>query len=305
MSQTARSIARSGQSPLDLGVSAAASPDAYMPDPVRRRELGQYFTPVWAAEALVERFFPDLCVTDVVIDPSCGDGRFLQAIPQEVLAIGVEIDPAVAKLARTRTSRRVLVGDFLTIPLDVSPTVIVGNPPFRAMLIDGFLDRAHRLLPEDGRLGMVLPAHLFQTAGRVAEYAECWSIRQELIPRNLFPQLSIPLVFGLFIRSRRRTLVGFALYRETAAIQKLADWVRDLLEGEATPKSVWYEVLVRALAQLGGRATLDRIYRAIEGRRPTSNRFWKEKVRQTLQAYSDTFVNVDRGEWALGISSRL
>ena len=60
MSQTVRHIVRSGQSQLDLGVSAASSPDADMPDPVRRRELGQYFTPVWAAEALVERFFPDL-----------------------------------------------------------------------------------------------------------------------------------------------------------------------------------------------------------------------------------------------------
>jgi hypothetical protein len=52
------------------------------------RDLHQYFTPTWAAELLVQRHFADLGPKDCVAEPSCGDGRFLMAIPPEVPPCG-------------------------------------------------------------------------------------------------------------------------------------------------------------------------------------------------------------------------
>lgn len=87
--------------------------------------LCQFFTPLWIAEALVERHFPGLDKNDLVIEPSCGYGAFLAAIPQVVRAVGVEIDPLVAQVAHDQTGREIVVGDFRTIPLSVTPTAII------------------------------------------------------------------------------------------------------------------------------------------------------------------------------------
>lgn len=69
--------------------------------------LCQWFTPAWLAEALVERHFSRLDAADLVLEPTCGAGAFLRAIPAHVPAIGVEIDPALAAAARA-TGREVL-----------------------------------------------------------------------------------------------------------------------------------------------------------------------------------------------------
>lgn len=42
----------------------------------------------------------------------------------------------------------------------------------------------------------------------------------------------------------------------------------------------WRTAVVEAIAELGGQATLADMYAVIEGRRPTSNQFWRAKVRQ-------------------------
>lgn len=64
------------------------------------RDLCQWFTPERLAEAIVRRYFGDLSERDVVLEPSCGPGAFLRAIPASTRAIGVEIDPALAEEAR-------------------------------------------------------------------------------------------------------------------------------------------------------------------------------------------------------------
>jgi type I restriction-modification system DNA methylase subunit len=61
-----------------------------------QRSMGQYMTPDWAAEALVDRYFSDLGESDLVLEPSCGRGAFLRALPAHVQALGVEIDPNLA-----------------------------------------------------------------------------------------------------------------------------------------------------------------------------------------------------------------
>lgn len=263
----------------------------------RTKELCQYPTPGWAAAALVDRYFPELGRNDIACDPTCGPGAVLSAIPSETLALGVEIDPFVAEQARNNTGRQVIVGDFRTVDIDIRPTVFIGNPPFNLKIIDGILDRAFDLLADGGRVGMLLPAYMFQTASRVAGYADRWSLYQEIVPRNIYPGLSLPLVFAQFSKDNRRKLIGFALFRETADVQQMPAPYRQQLEVSGGP--VWRTVVATALKKLGGEADLQTLYSEIEGARPTRTTFWKEAIRKVLRQHADMFTVVAPGRYAL------
>lgn len=260
--------------------------------------LCQYFTPLWVAEALIERHFPRLDCADLVLEPTCGLGSFLKALPSHVPAVGVEIDPKVADVAAAETGRDIIVGDFRTVHLNIRPTAVVGNPPFIASVFDAVLDRCHDLLPENGRAGFILPTYFFQTARRVARYAERWSIAHELLPRNAFHRrMQTPLTFAVFSKDAKRILIGFALYREAADVHALAEPYRQALA--ATRGSLWKTVCQLALQRLGGEADLPTIYAEIEAHRPSRTQFWREKIRQTLRGYADTFRPVTTGRYAL------
>lgn len=257
-------------------------------------QLDQFFSPAWLAAGIVEHYFPALNSADHVLEPSCGNGRILQAIPAHVPATGIEIDAALAVQARANTGRNVITGDYRTVSLDFQPTAIIGNPPFDVAMIEALMQRAHGWLPEGGQMGLILPAYMFQTAARVAGYADHWSIRQDIIPRNVFPGLSKPLVFAVFSKDAARTLVGFAFFHEAAAVQQLPARFRQLF-AEATG-SVWQRVVSAALEALGGEASLEAIYCLVEGNRPTLTPHWREKIRQVCRA---DFRRVDRGRYAL------
>lgn len=266
----------------------------------RQAALGQWMTPDWAAAELVDQYFGDLGSTDVVIEPSCGRGAFLRAVPGYVPAVGVEIDPELAAAARRSTGRQVIVGDFRMVDLPLAPTAIIGNPPFQSRTVMDFLDRAWNLLEDDGRVGFILPAFVFQTASTVDDLAQRWLVRQDMIPRNLFPRLSHPLCFAVLTKGRARGLFGFALYHELAAVNRLQARYRALLaEGEG---SVWAAVVRAGLEALGGRAHLQQLYREIEGHRPTDNAFWHAKVRQVVQRIA---TRVGEGEWQLSETNDL
>lgn len=259
--------------------------------------LHQWFTPRWVTEAIVERHLADLTSSDTVLEPSCGDGRFLLAIPEHVDAIGVEIDPAVADAARLATGRDIITGDFLTAEIPRPVTHVVGNPPFDAATIHGFLDRAHGLLPDGGTCGLLLPAYVLQTSSKVMSMNRRWSISQELMPRNIFPRLHLPLVFAMFRKDRARTLVGFFLYREAADVRAMPKATRETLATDALRGSVWRRAVRAAFDAIGtARATLADLYAAVE--RPSENQFWREKVRQVLQTYPE-FRPVAPGAWEL------
>lgn len=265
-------------------------------DPVEptAADLGQWFTPRWVAEAVVERHFSDLGPGSCVLEPSCGPGHFLLALPDEVDAIGVELDPALAAQARANTGREIITGDFLRVQLPRPVTHIVGNPPFQSELVHGFLGRAHQLLPDGGVCGLLLPAYIFQTHSRLMDLHRQWSIEAEIIPRNIFPGLKLPLVFTMFRKDRVRTLVGFFLYREAADVAAMPRHIRDALETLAVG-SVWRSAVRAAFLTVGDCvASLEALYAAVE--RPTPNRYWREKVRQTLQVYPE-FSRAPDGRW--------
>lgn len=255
-------------------------------------------TPLYVAELLIERHFADLTANDLVLEPTCGRGAFLRAIPDHVPAIGIERDAALAAEARLLSGRCVIEGDITSVPVDFRPSVLLGNPPFKMAVIEAILRRAQVWLEDGGRVGMILPCSIFQTAATLLRFAEHWSIAQEMMPRNCFGHLRYHLCFATFTKERQRRLVGFALYGEVAAVNRLpGDYYRLFTH---TPRPLWRSVVEAALQKLGGAATLDAIYGAIEGARPSANRFWREKVRQVLQRH---FHRVGPGYWAVSPES--
>lgn len=260
-------------------------------------KFGQYFTPSWFAELVVERYFSNLSPDSVVLDPSCGDGSMLAAVSSDIAAIGVELDPEVAELARLNTGREIITGSFTEVEIPCEISHIIGNPPFKVGTIESFLNRAHTLLPEGGQAGLILPAFFYQTAGRVVKYSRQWSIQVEMIPRNLYPGLKHPLVFSMLTKDQKRILVGLSFYAETASQKSLKAIYREFIEKSGG--SAWLSVCKLALQRLGGSAALVDIYREIEGVKPTESQFWREKVRQTLRRYSDTFSGNGNGHYQL------
>lgn len=251
--------------------------------PVLDAALSQWFTPAWAAEMLTEDALKDM--GDVgVVEPSCGDGAFLCSIPRRNPAIGVEIDPRMAERARAASGRPVLVGDFSTADVAVENLgLVLGNPPFDMPTIDAFVRRSHALLPEDGLLALILPAHVLSTTSRVARWNAMFGIEQQVIPRSLFPRISLPLLWTKFRKTQRRTMVGFLLFDEQRDVESMPRELRRVLGRPGT----WREAVGLALHALGGEAELEEVYRAVEPRRPSGNRWWRDKVRQTLALYFD------------------
>lgn len=263
-------------------------------------DLGQWFTPSWAAEQIIEQEFSWLAAGARVVEPSCGDGAFLCAMTETWNATGVEIDPVAAARARAASGRPVIVGDFLTVDLAHLGQVqaIIGNPPFQADLIAGFLDRSAQLLEEGGRAGFILPAYILQTSSKVERMADKFSIGQKMLPRNLFPNARLPLVFATFTKDRERSLSGFLLYREAQEIRAIDRRWQEAVAGARDSRGTWYGVVHEILVALGGEADLEHVYSAIQPKRPSDNPHWKAKVRQVLQ-HPKRFVRAGPARYAL------
>lgn len=273
-----------------LGPSTSEPEDVAIP--VRNHELHQFFTAPWVAEELIDNALEGMGKPSI-LEPSCGAGAFLGAIPQDCPALGVEIDPRWKLIAEKNSGRRVITGDFTTCDLEgFEYQMLLGNPAFTVSTIDAFLNRGHRELPEDGLIAFILPAYAFQTARTVTNWMDRFSISLDMIPRNIFPGLSKPLVWAKFRKTGIKRYRGLLLFRETDAINAMNRFARDAL----TKPGTWKEAVTQALASLGGEASLPAIYDAITpARRETG--FWKEKIRQTLARYG--FVPKGQGRWAL------
>jgi len=161
---------------------------------------GGYYTPKAITKYITEWAIQSS--VDTVLEPSCGDGSFLEDICNKLSdlgcqeasigsqVLGIELDPAEAKKA-SNYSARVVNEDFFTFyrSSDALFDVVVGNPPFiryqnfneefrkiafELMQKHGFhpnrltniwlpfLVLSCKALKEDGRIGMVIPAELFQ-----------------------------------------------------------------------------------------------------------------------------------------------
>jgi SAM-dependent methyltransferase len=147
-------------------------------DRAERRRRGAWYTP----DGIVAEMCAQAGVGpgDRVLDPACGDGRFLVEARHRGAAVdGVERDPDAAAGA-AQAGTRVRCADALAIDWPEAPyDVVLGNPPFLNQLAATttrggrsrhgggpyadaaveFLALAHRLArPAGGRVALVLPA---------------------------------------------------------------------------------------------------------------------------------------------------
>ncbi|MGA9350893.1 MAG: N-6 DNA methylase [Anaerolineae bacterium] len=160
------------------------------------RKKGQFWTPDWVAEAMVEYVLADRGGT--LFDPGVGAGAFFRAaktIAKEkelsVNLLGMDIDPIALEQAIEQGLSRndiagVKIGDFVFQPPQEKLSAIVANPPYIrhhrisaetkellkrlslqtiGKILDGraglhvyFLIRALTLLKENGRLAFIMPA---------------------------------------------------------------------------------------------------------------------------------------------------
>lgn len=275
-------------------------PDLFS-EPTQQELLHQYFTPAWAAEGIVDQEFGWLKAGHRVIEPSCGDGAFLCALPQSVEVIGIDIDPVQAARARASSGRHVIVGDFLEVPAQDLGKVqaVLGNPPFNSDLVAKFLKKSHELLEDGGQAGFILPAYILQTSSKVEMMGKDFSIRQSMLPRNLFPGLKLPLVFATFTKEKERKLFGFLLYREAQEMRAIDKRWKETVTAGREQRGVWFPVVRQILKSLGGSANLEEIYAAVQSIRPTANPHWHAKIRQVLQRHPNCFSRTGQGQYAL------
>ena len=253
---------------------------------MRSTDLNQFFVPVWAAERIVQHYYPSLSKQDLVVDCGCGDGRFLMALPDHVNAYGIEVDHDLVVQAQNNTGRTIIEGDFTEVEFLGKPTLFLGNPPFEMGLVNKLLDRAYETLDYSQEAGLLLPVYFFQTADTVMEYQKKgWSLKHDLMPRNMFQGLATPLMFARFIKERKAILSGMFLYEETCEMLSLNKRYRFLFLGNRSSCHLWGEVIEKALANLGGTASLQQIYSEIEGKRPTKTVHWKAQIRKVLQKF--------------------
>ncbi|MFW9983732.1 MAG: Eco57I restriction-modification methylase domain-containing protein [Candidatus Odinarchaeota archaeon] len=119
-----------------------------------RKRLGQYFTPDWAVDYIIENTLGPTIAEDsdrllgefTILDPACGDGAFLigalrflehkthtvNTVPQELLLRsivdsihGIDIDPKTLKKCHTRL--RKTSKQLLGVAADFSQRVLLGN----------------------------------------------------------------------------------------------------------------------------------------------------------------------------------
>ena len=184
-----------------------------------RKDLGSYYTPAAVVRTLVS-WVRERGPSGPVLDPSCGDGRFLTGLED---AVGVDVDPVAAAQASRRVDGEIVTADFFEWAPEANRrfAAVVGNPPFiryqrfsgqarrraldycaaQGVRLSGlcsswapFVVAASSLLKRGGRLAFVVPAEIGHAvyARDVVRYLLRSFERVEVIAvrEKLFPDLS-------------------------------------------------------------------------------------------------------------------
>lgn len=169
-------------------------------DRERRRALGAWPTPPWLVDRVLDTVLAGARPPRRVLDPSCGDGRFLAAAAArwpDAELVGVDVDADALAAARGAIGPAAVLhrGDGLdvSVPLGDPFDLVVGNPPYlsqlsartsrggRSQLGGGvyadaaalFLVRSVDLAsPDGGRVALVLPQSVLATRDAAAIRAE-------------------------------------------------------------------------------------------------------------------------------------
>ena len=119
------------------------------------KDLQYYPTP----QEVVDMVLNDIYIKegDKILEPSCGCGRFMDAIKRKgAIVMGVEFNAARANECRIK-GHNVMIGNFLeTVPTGDFDRVIM-NPPFYGKHYAKHVEHAFKFLKEGGVLTAILP----------------------------------------------------------------------------------------------------------------------------------------------------
>ncbi len=109
------------------------------------------------------------------LEPSCGDGRIMDAIrSMGHKVIGIEVHAVRAAETRAK-GHAVITGNFLEAPIEPTFNRIVMNPPFAGRHWRKHLDHARRFLAPGGVLVCILPASAHYDHNVTGEFGGTWT----------------------------------------------------------------------------------------------------------------------------------
>lgn len=117
--------------------------------PEERRRMGEYYTPRWLSQALVDELIADPAAT-VALDPACGSGTFIESLAQNIIAaqadqhpsdtlaklqqniIGIDLHPVAVQLAKATwvlNSHQIISAARASDrpPADIAPPIYLGD----------------------------------------------------------------------------------------------------------------------------------------------------------------------------------
>ena len=137
------------------------------------KDLQYYPTPA----AVVERVLADIAYRlpgQRVLEPSCGCGRFLDALRAAgAEVIGCEVDPVRAAMCEAKGHRVMRMNFLETVPTSDFDQVVM-NPPFYGRHYAKHVRHALRFLKPGGRLTAILPATARYDHGELDDLRPHW-----------------------------------------------------------------------------------------------------------------------------------
>ena len=131
-------------------------PDAPAASREVAKDLQFYPTPQKVAEKIVSDLYP--IEGQRVLEPSCGDGRLLDALRAAgAKPFGIEIDPQRVKACHAKGHRAVFCENFLESVLPAEFDRVVMNPPFYGKHYAKHVRHAFGFLKPGGTLTAILP----------------------------------------------------------------------------------------------------------------------------------------------------
>jgi len=126
------------------------------------KDLAFYPTPAatvaWTLSQIEHRFGKDFLRGKTVLEPSCGDGRFLDALRAAgASVVGFEVDENRARISRGK-GHGVVRANFLESEPKAYYDVVLMNPPFAGKHYAKHVRHAYAFLKPGGRLYAILPA---------------------------------------------------------------------------------------------------------------------------------------------------
>lgn len=186
----------------------------------RKNEKDQYYTKPSVAQGCVETILAT-CQDPTAyqwIEPSAGSGSFLNAVPEGVDKLGIDIDPKSADI---------LPGDFLSwVPTTERKRIVFGNPPFgrQASLAKSFIKHASEFADI---IAFILPRSFVKPSMNRAFPLKFHCEYSEELGKNSFlvndTDYDVPCVFQVWVKKETNRVVRDPVVEEGFAYVKFDD----------------------------------------------------------------------------------